>query len=141
MKYVVEPYKSVGELFLGMKSEEISKIMGRVPKKFKRSPIQEYDSEKYPEFFVYYKKGGLCSAIELFSPAEVIFQEKKIFDLSFQKCKDLFQGIDDGLIIRKDGFTCLKYGIGVYAPYAYVEPQEMLVGIIIFEKGYYDKLL
>lgn len=141
MRYVFKPYGSIGKLKLGMTSEEIELIMGITPTKFKRVPTQKYDADKYPEFFVYYKKGGGCQAIEFFSPAEIIFQNKNLFQLSFKENKDFFQEIDKNIIVDNEGLTSLKYGIGLYAPFAEETPEEIPEGIIIFEKGYYDSLI
>lgn len=140
MRYVFNSYGSIGKLKLGMTSEEIKAIMGITPTKFKRFPTQKYDIDKYPEFFVNYKEGGICDAIEFFSPAEIIFQDKNLFQLSFEENKDFFQEIDKNIIVDNEGLTSLKYGIGLYAPFAGETPEEVPEAIIIFEKGYYGSL-
>ncbi len=48
--------------------------------------------------------------------------QKKLLELSFQENKEIFQQIDKNVILDNDGLTCLECGIGIYAPYACIEP-------------------
>lgn len=67
-----------------------------------------------------------------------MFQGIDLFKLTYAELKCYVKKQD--LMIKKDGagFTSYKLGIGIYAPSAETEPDELVEGIIIFKNGYYD---
>ena len=141
MIYNIIEYSGMNEIVFDMKKEDID---SRVKNKYffvKSSTENTGESiETYKEFFIYYDKNNKIEAIEFhnFAEAEVIFQGINLFSLTYEEIKSYVEKSD--LMIKTDGagFVSFKLGIGIYAPSAEKEPDELVEGIIIFKKGYYD---
>lgn len=139
MEFKIKPYVGVGDILLGMTSEQIQKVMDGPPsKKFKRFKDAEFDIDRFASFFVYYRHPGVCEAIEFFGEATVLIDGKALLGRSFSEVKKFLEAIDSSLSIDNSGLTSFKYGVGVYAPFAQDEPDEPVESVIVFEKGYYD---
>lgn len=138
MNFEINPYVGVGNILLGMTSEQIQKVMTSKPKKFRKFKDDELDTDKYDNFFVYYKRPGICEAIEFFGDAKVLINGKTILGRSYTKVKNMFEAMDNEIEFNDAGLTSLKYGVGVYAPFAQDEPDEPVESVIVFEKRYYD---
>lgn len=138
MEFLIKSYVGVGEIRLGMTQKNIQEILNEKPRRFKKFIDDEYETDAYKYFYVYYKSTGICEAIEFFSPAKVKFNDVFLLELPYKEVKEYFLKIDKDVEIEEDGLTSYKYGIGIYAPDAVVEPQKKAEGIIIFEKGYYE---
>ena len=138
MEFKINPYVGAGTVLLGMTSEQIQNEMGVLPRKFKKIKDDEMYTDAFDGFFVYYKENGKCEAVEFFKPSDPIFQEQHLINIPFIEVKNYFDTIDDSIEMNDAGFTSLKYGIGIYAPYAEDEPFEPVESVIIFEHGYYN---
>lgn len=138
MEFIIEPYVGVGKFKFGMTQNEIKVIANEEPRQFKKFQDDEYKTDAYKYFFVYYKNPGICEAIEFFSPAIVKFNGMNILKMSYIDIEKYFLQIDKDLDIEEAGFTSYKYGIAIYAPYVLYEPLKKPEGVLVFEKGYYD---
>jgi hypothetical protein len=139
MQYDIVPYVGAGSIQLGMTSSQIQVICKEEPERFQKAIVDEYYTDSYKDFFVYFKEPGICDAIEFHKPANVFFNGIKLFDEPYQKVKEALLLIDSDVIIDNDGLTSLKFGFGIYAPYAdESNPSYVAEGVIVFEKGYYD---
>ncbi|QVK19258.1 ABC transporter ATP-binding protein [Mycoplasmatota bacterium] len=141
MKFKIKPYIGAGKIMFGMTSEQIQNILLAEPRKFKKFKDDELYTDAYNTCHIFYKKPGVCEAIEFFNPAVVTFNDINLMNMSYQEIKDLFFKLDKNIQVDDTGFTSYKYGIGVYAPFADECPLDPIEGIIIFEKGYYDRML
>lgn len=139
MKYRLKPYKGAGQIKLGMTSKQIKRIMGAEPKYIQRGSADGYQTERYDGFFVEYKAPGVCKAIEFYNDVDVIFKGKWLFNMSYGKIMALFKSNDKDVEFSNSGLTSYKYGISVYAPFAKEDLITKPEGIMVFEKGYYDK--
>jgi len=137
MKFEVIAYVGAGCITLGMTRDTIRKCFDDKYIEFKKTPFSEMLTDDFGLCHVYYKKQGTCEAVEFFGDAEVIFNGKPIIGKSYSEIKNMFERIDELLDFNDAGFTSLKYGIGIFAPFALDEPDEPVESVIIFEKGYY----
>lgn len=138
MQFIIDPYIGAGNLALGMTDMQIAEIMKQVPRKFRKFKTDELLTDAFDICYVYYKIPNNCEAIEFFGQAEVIFMGKNLLSEPYEKIKELFLKFDKSTECDSAGLTSLKYGIGVYAPFAHDEPLNNPEAIIVFEKGYYD---
>jgi len=138
LKFIIEPYVGAGKILLGMTSKQIQNELVIKPEKFKKFEDDEFDTDDFKYCHVYYKKPGVCEAIEFFGEAKVIINNETILGKSYTEIKDMFEAIDDSIDFDATGLTSFKYGVGVYAPFAEDEPDEPVESVIVFEKGYYD---
>lgn len=138
MEFKVVPYKSVGAIKFGMKSNDISNIIGRIPEHFRRDYKSKNFDDKYDGFYVYYDENGKCVAIEFYAPSKVIYNSINILESSYNELNTFFSEIDTELECTKAGFTSYKLGLGVYAPFAAVNPEYNPESVIVFQEGYYD---
>ena len=134
----IKTYVGVGTAKYGMTRDKIHKCFGQDYKsfvKFKgKEPVDSYASEG---IFIYYKKGGLCEAIEMFSPSDPVFKSQHLLKKTFKECTTYLKRLDSELTIDADGFTSLKLGIGGYCPSP--KDDSKIESIICFEKNYYNK--
>lgn len=138
MEFNIKPYVGVGMIRLGMTPDEVQTTLISKAEKFRKFDDDEYETDSFDWCHVFYKKPGVCEAIELFAPALVIFNGEYLIGNSFSKVKDFVLQFDEKLQIDETGFTSLKFGFGVYAPFAESEPLEPVEGVIVFEKDYYN---
>lgn len=138
MNFLIEPYEGIGDIRLGMTSSEIQEIMSDKPRKFKKNQNDVYDTDAYEMFYIYYKKPGICEAIEFIKPSKISFNGIMLLEKSFDELKKFFMSLDENIEYEETGLTSYKFGIGIYAPFAISEPLELVESIIVFEKGYYD---
>ena len=139
MEFIIEPYVGVGKFKFGMTQNEIKVIANEVPMQFKKFEDDEYETEAYKDFFVYYKNPGICEAIEFFSSAIVIFNGMNILKMPYIDVEEYFLNMDKDLNIGATGFISFKYGIALSVPDAVDEPSQKPEGVLVFDKGYYDK--
>ncbi len=141
MNYEILPYEGTTTLKLGMSSREIQEVIGcELKRKFKKFEDDKYDTERYEDFFVYYKDPGACEAFEFFHPAKVFFMQKDLLDIPFEEAKALFVALDNDIKYNGVGLISLKCGIAIYAPDAAENPEKKSEGVLVFEKGYYGEL-
>lgn len=138
MEFIIDSNVGAGNILFGMTSQQIQNVLSAKPKKFKKFEDDEFDTDAFDWCHVYYKKPGVCEAIEFFEPAVVIFKGQNLIGKSFQDVKSLFLKHDKSVELDSSGLTSYKFGIGIYAPFAQKEPSEPLEAVIVFEKGYYD---
>jgi len=138
MDYNIKPYKGVGDISLGMSSREIQEVMCVEPGKFLKFIDDEYNTDAYDTFYVYYKKPGVCEAIEFFRPSTITYNELELLNRSYYEIENYFSLLDENIDIKEDGFISYKTGISIYAPFAKIEPTTPPEGVMIFEKGYYE---
>lgn len=141
MNYEIQPFNLIGPIQLGMTRQAIHERLGE-PLKFLKTksdtsiPVDAYNKHG---FHIYYDDDEKCEAIEMFDPAQVSFEKKKLIGTPYQEVKEYFVKKDEYLEEDKAGFTSKMLGIGVYAPLAGKEPQEPTEGVIVFRKGYYEE--
>jgi|GEM_PF-644193 len=137
-EFDINPYVGAGVLYLGMTSEQFQQTLDFHPRKFRRHK-EVIESENFSVCFVYYKEPGICEAIEFTSPATVRFQGKNLIEEPYAEIRDFVKEHDPDLECDLDGFTSCKFGFGVYASVACIDPMEPIEAVIVFEKGYYDR--
>ncbi|RAM53231.1 MAG: ABC transporter ATP-binding protein [Hapalosiphonaceae cyanobacterium JJU2] len=143
MNLIIEPYKGISAIKLGMTREEVRNILigcGGELQTFMKTPTSEIPTDSFNNLgiHIFYKKPGICEAIEIFEPAEPVFMEINLLRVKFSELKQWFQKIDDEVEIDDTGLTSYKFGISLYAPSASEYPEEAVEAVIVFENGYYD---
>ena len=141
MEYEIIPYISFGDLKLGMHRSDIRKQFNETADSFLRSedslaPTDAFDSSG---IYVNYDSNDLCEAIEAAEPAEPIFLDKSLLNLSYLDVLEWFKQMDPDIKEDDAGFTSYKYGIGLYAPDKEEEPDKPCEGVIAFKIGYYEE--
>ncbi|MCM0649712.1 hypothetical protein NBE98_15195 [Clostridium swellfunianum] len=134
----IRPYVGVQEIDFNMKREVVREKFNHQFTEFKKTPFSQNTTDAFEFCHVYYDNENLCEAIELFEPANVVFDNFTMTEQSYEKVRRFFESIDDSLDFNDAGFTSYKFGVGVFAPYALEEPKEPIESIIVFRKGYYD---
>lgn len=135
--YLINSYKGFNDIEFGLSSQEIEEKLEKKPRKILKQINDEYETDAYDDFYVYYGEGGKCEAVEFNSNAKLIFNQTNIFEKSYHDIENFFGSIDPNLEIDEIGFTSYKFGIGVYAPYK-SELNSKIESVIIFKRGYYQ---
>jgi hypothetical protein len=140
MRLVIRPYDGVGPINFGMSMQETRAAVGTPFESFKKTPIAELPTDAFDSVgvHVYYKKPGICEAVEMASPAEPIFQDRPLLGRPFAELRNWFKTIDPRIEVDAAGLTSHEFGIALYAPSAEDEPQLPVEGVLVFAKGYYD---
>ncbi len=134
----IESYVGIDSIKLGMEISDIRQIMKEEPDTSFNKAEMCTDGFFKNSFQVFYKEPGICEAIEVYSPTDVTFEDKKLLGEPFNKVHQWIEGHDKNIEIDEAGLTSYKLGIGLYAP-AHMEKSDCPIeSVIIFEKGYYD---
>lgn len=112
--FKIELLKGTDKIKFGMKSEEISNILGKVPQKTCKGEIDNIVDE-YDFGFIYFDDSGECEGIEFFEPAKVELNGNLILGRKTKIIKKILREMDANLIIEdSDVFYSEKYSIGIY---------------------------
>jgi hypothetical protein len=141
MQLEIEPYVGIGPIKFGMTIDHVRNLINQKPKPFLKGPTSTVPTDAFNDLglHVYYKKPGICQAVELFSPANPIFQGQSLIQRPFNELHSWLQTIDDSLKVGRWGLTSLKFGIGLYAPEIRERDDALVESVIVFERGYYNK--
>lgn len=145
MEFIIKPYESVGPIKLGMTKEEIRSVMPEAPRDshyfFGGTYTDKFDQMR---FFAYYTgEDGICEAIQFCAPSIAILEGKPINGGPFIEAKNWLENFDSELKEERFvGVTSNKLGVGLYAPDYYddEDPTIPVEAVIVFRKGYYDKI-
>lgn len=154
MKYIIESYRSVGDLEL---SDSKSKIRLKYP------IFEEVDkdisegsnetSDMYNDFFVYYDENEKIKAIEFFGEVKVLFDNQELLHVPYEIVRNFILEKDPNVILDSSGLTSIKLGLGIYCSDAYAiekgytkedyeeegfESRPTAESVIVFRKGYYE---
>jgi hypothetical protein len=142
---IVDPFKSVGDLFFNdsrpvirkkINEPFISGIKGDEDDEIK----DYYDYFEKMELFVYYDKDDKINAFEFFKPSPV-FKGVNLLLERFDNLIKFFFEIDPDLISDSSSeFRSNKFGIGANVSDDSEAETAIPEAVIIFRKGYYDQV-
>ncbi|MFN0290478.1 hypothetical protein [Pedobacter helvus] len=139
----IEPFLKVGDLYF---ADSRTQIRSKLNESYTEGlnefqGIKDYyDHFLTSEVLVYYDEKDHISAFEFYK-GPISFNGIDLLVEPYGNLVKLFAGLDTDLKIEETGFSSRKYGIGVEAVYAATEDQMASSdSVIVFKKGYYDKL-
>lgn len=140
VKLEIEPYQGIAGVRFGMSREQVRHALDSGVRAFKKKATDELDTDAFDELgmHVYYKQPDWCEAIELAAPANPTFRGKALIGQPFSEIRAWFRSIDPQIEVDETGLTSLKFGLGLYAPFASQSPNAPIEAVIIFQQGYYD---
>jgi len=139
MDMTIKPYEAVGPIRFGMSVSEVRRTVGIKIETFKKAPLIFPDLHPVDAFdeigvHVFYKKSGVCEAIELFPPATPLFLNAPLLGRQFCELFAWFTSLDDNIERDEAGFKSFKFGIGITEA-----PEDSIETVIVFdEPGYYE---
>lgn len=141
MDLTVEFNVGVGPVKLGMTMDQVRAAIARPHESFMKSRTSTMPTDDFYEegIQVYYKKPGICNAIEMGSPAKPVIHGNEIIGVRISEVREWLLRLDRNLETDGDGLTSHALGIGCYAPNAGRNPSARVESLIIFENGYYKK--
>lgn len=141
MRFDIRPYEGVGPVKLGMTREEVRAAVGAPFEEFRKSAGDELPTDAFDTvgLHVYYKRPGVCEAVELASPAVPVLEEQFLLRQPYAQLRRWFESRDESVETDDSGLTSFRYGVGLYAPAAGSNPAGPAEGVIVFEKGYYGE--
>ena len=142
MKIYGYPDIGIGPLKIGMTITEIRNAIDMPNKPFKKYDDDEFLTDRFmpDNIFVFYKKPGICEAIEVSRPCKPKFNGVNLLAQPFEDVKNMMLSLDPDLETGKDGFTSYKLGIGAFCEEQVENPKALIEAIIVFEKGYYNDI-
>lgn len=139
LEYVFNPYKQIGNCFLGAERKKILKILGEpLSTKPYGYPLANGFLDDYGFFYILSNSNGFFEAIEIFPEYTdniiVLDCNGKKIELSsdIEKTVKALELITDDLMEDSDGYNSNKLGLGLFCPDDWVE------NVIIYNKNYYD---
>jgi len=137
--YEIEPHVGAGPVRFGRPREEVKRVLGNEPRRFKKTPHSAALTDAFDELgvHVYYNATGSCSAVELASPATPTFRGQLLLGRPFGELRAMFEALDPELKADNAGLISHLFGIGLYAPFAQDYPAAPVEGVLAFEEGYY----
>lgn len=141
MIFHIQSFQNAGPVKLRMPRDEVRKILASQPISLASKARSTTPSDIFQKLgvHVHYDEDALCEAIELFAPAAPIFQGQYLFNKPFKHLEQWIMAQDQSAQFDGSGIESNKLGIGIYAPAGQEKPYDPPEGVIIFEKGYYDK--
>jgi|SRR5580658_8355057 hypothetical protein len=139
MQLEIEPYVGIGPIKFGMTIDEVRNLINQKPKSFLKGPASTIPTDAFNDLglHVYYKKPRTCNAVELFLPANPIFQGRDLIQRPFNELLSWLQTLDDTIKRDQCGLASFKFGIGFYAPEVKERDDAPVEGVIVLEKDYY----
>lgn len=143
MKYVLYSYQGfksgLNNFTFGMSKQEVHDVLGKEPE-YIMDTLEYYD-----DFRIDYDTNDRVSAFEFFSWADVVIENVDFHDLKGinlfsvlnNKLNRFIKKCDNSAKMDDLGIISLKYGIGTYCEDTDRESSDT---IIIFRKGYYDRI-
>ncbi|HXB57972.1 MAG TPA: hypothetical protein VNU95_00295 [Candidatus Acidoferrales bacterium] len=141
MQLEIEPYVGIGPIKFGMTIDEVRNFIKDPPKSFLKGPASTIPTDAFDGLglHVFYKKPGVCNAVEMFLPASPTFQGQRLIKRSFNESLSWLQNMDDAVKVDQCGATSFKFGIGLYAPEIKEDDSAPIEAVIVFERDYYKK--
>jgi hypothetical protein len=142
MDYTITPFKSLGNISLGLHRKEIRKLLKQPYIEFYRNEFSKMSIDFFEGLglLINYDEKLLCEAVELVQPANPTLFTVKLLNIPYESAEEQIGEWDEELEIRNTGFTSYKFGVGAYAPNKDEYPYEAIESVIVFKKGYYDWL-
>jgi hypothetical protein len=136
----ITPYEGIGPIRLGMSRAEVRRLLGGAFRSFKKTPFDEVPADFFDDIgvHVYYRRGDVCEAVEVFPPSRPAFRDVPLLGRPFHELSEWFVSMDAGAEVDESGLTSNLLGIGLYAPAAARDVDEPAESVIVFERGYYD---
>src|SRR5262249_50767680 len=133
LDFEIRSFRSAGPILFGMDRELVRKVLGSDWRPFKRSQT-ECDHFLRMGVFVYYRWPFVVEAVEFASPANPIFEGRRLLRETFADLAAFFAEKDANVSIGRGEVTSRKVGIGVYAPAAIDDQNAMAESVIAFER-------
>ncbi len=127
------PFKKVGMLEFGMEREKIRKFLGPNYVTFKKSLWELNTTDDYSELglHLYYTEDDKLEFIEMFPPAQPIFNEVNLFEVAMKEAVNLLLRFDNNPEIDKSSYIFHKVGIAFYIQSSTIE------AVSAFSEDYY----
>lgn len=140
MDLTIKPYIGIGDIEFGLHRKIIRKKLQAEFSSFKKAPSSVALTDYFPSLglFVAYNKNDLCEAVECASPAKPILSGVSLMEMPMAQLRVWFEKSDGDVEIDFEGLTSYKFGVGIWHPAGFDEPEETPETVIVFRKGYYD---
>jgi hypothetical protein len=140
MNYEIKPYVGVGPINFGMPPDKVRKILHT-----NVEPVDKGSSgipaDFFPEhgIFVFYRQPGISEAVEFGGPASPTLRGQHLLGRPFSEIVCWIRELDPDVVMDDAGLKTVKFGCALYAPSARQEPDLPVEGVMVFEKGYYER--
>lgn len=130
-KITISPYEGFNQISFGDSREIVRNKLGNYTE-FKKSKFSKNTTDDFGFCHVFYTPDNKVNAIEFFPGAEVSFNNKSLFSLSYSDAKAF---LSDSSIEENDcGAKFPKYGISIFAP-----ELSKIETILIYSRNYWSK--
>jgi hypothetical protein len=136
----IKPHIGIGDIEFGLHRKTIRQKLTTEFSSFKKAPSSVVLTDYFPSLglFVAYNKNDLCEAVECASPAKPILSGISLMEMSMGELKLWFEQHDKAVDIEFEGLMSYAFGVGIWHPVGFDEPEETPESVIVFRKGYYD---
>jgi hypothetical protein len=119
MEMVIKPFEGVGPIKFGMKPEEVSKAVGKTPRRFQKYPPPGLPSDDYSKqgILAHYNSKEECHDLEfdVFGLwwTELTFHDLPLSSTPYETFLNLVKELDPQVAVGGGGFTSLALGISM----------------------------
>jgi hypothetical protein len=140
MELTIETNVGVGPIKFGMSRAETRSLFQTVPETFRRSDEDASDVDEYADLGIYieFDANDHCIAVEMFDPADPVFQEKHLLRIPFASVREWVERVDPALEKDEAGIYSNLLGIGVSADIPKRDKKSLAESVIAFVSGYYE---
>src|SRR6187402_3680563 len=109
MELAILSYEGVGPIKFGMTPTEVRQAVGTQFRTFLKTTASEMPTDDFvgKGIHVYYKLPGFCNAVEMFSPADPMFQELKLIGRPISQVLPTITRADPTAEVDSTGLTSL----------------------------------
>jgi hypothetical protein len=132
------PYKSLGEIQLGMHQRDIRYRLASAYEHFMKAGITPADNFADMGIIVYYDTRKRCEGIEAYTPATVEYGGVELLGVRYSSVRQWLVGQDTATEENKDGVISEKLGLSLYVPGLCQDKDAQIEGFMAFREGYYD---
>ncbi len=133
-------YAGAGPIRFGMLQDDVRRAVGQPYRSFLKSPSSDVPADAFESnsVQVFYKKPGVCEAVEVSAPSKASMNGTDLVGLPYATAKAFLQALDSSLEEDEAGVTSYAIGVAIYAPSHEAQPSTPVEAVLAFERGYYD---
>ena len=136
LKLEIRPFEGLGDLRFGMSRRDVRALLGQEFRSFKKTPLADSLTDAYAQYglHLYYDGQDRLELVEAFRPCVPIFQGVELLGPRKVVPDRLREAGAGGPRRDSDGDFFDDLGFALYSP------GDMVEGVSVYRKGYYDKL-
>lgn len=141
MKFTIEPFVGVGPVRFGSTRAQVRATLAVPVESLLRNDDDAAETDVFESLGLYveYDKDDRCVSVEMFSPADPVFRDKRLLAVPYAEIKVWIRTLDPGVEIDEGGLASNTLGIGMAADVGRNDKNSRGESVIAFTRGYFEE--